>query len=146
MSTKPTIIPQGIVPRSTVVPAEDKLFVPYFTRTYEDLADAINAKEGGYFVAPITGTATNIPNVANFGSFIICISGEESGLPCLTAALCKSSSSAIGSVVPLTFQAGSVAPWVAATLTITSTATNFQVAHSVVGQSGNFNIKIIGTQ
>jgi hypothetical protein len=146
MSTRPERIDQGIVPRSTVVPAEDSLFVPYFTRTYEDLADAINAKDGGYFAIPITSTATNIPNIANFGSFIVCISGVESGLPCITAALCKSSSSAIGSVVQLTFQAGSVAPWVAATLTITSTAANFQVAHSVVGKSGNFNIKIIGTQ
>lgn len=146
MSTKPTVIPQGIVPRSTVVPAEEELFTPYFTRTYEDLADAINAKEGSYFLAPITGTATNLPNVANFGSYIVCISGEESGLPCLTAALCKSDSNIAGSIVPLTFQAGSIAPWIGVTVTITSTATNFQIAHSAAGQSGNFNIKIIGTQ
>jgi hypothetical protein len=146
MSSKPPVNLQGILPQSTIVPQDDTLFIPYFTRTYEAISQSVNAKDGIYFLTAITDTPTNIPNIQNFGSYIICVSGATTGLPCLTAALCKSDIGAIGSIAPLTFQAGTTAPWAAATLTITSTATNFRVAHSVAGQSGNFNIRIIGTQ
>ena len=154
MSTKPPTINQGVVPLSTVVPDDDKMFTPYFTRTYENLAQAINAKDNGYFVTAISDTPTNIPNVANFGAFIICVSGAEqakdkSWPPTYTAALTKASNSVAGVITPIGTQAGQGAlgsTWVGVTLDITSTATNFQIAHSKAGLTGNFNIKIIGTQ
>jgi hypothetical protein len=137
--------PQGVVPQSTIVPTDDALFTPYFTRTYEGLAQAINAKDNTYFPIPITSTATDIPNVSRFGSFVVCVSGTSSSLPTLIAALCKADSGAVGSVASLASQAGT-GTWAAKTLTITSTATNFQIAHNNAGITGSFNIKIIGTQ
>jgi len=145
---------QGIVPPSTIVPQNKDLFVPYFTRLYENLATAINNKDPIFFTIPITDTPTDIPNIANFGAFTICVSGFEqdddlSWPPTIIAALCKSSDSVAGSIAVLGSQAGqgpALTTWLAATLTITSTATNFQINHSVSNVTGNFNIKIIGTQ
>jgi hypothetical protein len=136
---------QGTVPISTIIPTNEDLFVPYFTRTYEDLATAINNKDNIYFQIPIKSTAANIPNLPNFGAFIVCVSGSDSTLPTITASLCKSSSSVAGSVAQLGFQAGT-ATWAGKVLTITSTASSFQIAHNNTGVTGNFNIKIIGTQ
>lgn len=141
-----TTYQQGVVPSSTIVPQDESLFVPYFTRVYEDLASAINAKDASFFTFPITDTATNIPNIANFGAYIVCVSGESTALPCITAALSKASSSASGVATTLNSQAGTGTTWLAATLTISSSSTNFQINHSVSGVTGNFNIRIIGTQ
>jgi hypothetical protein len=146
MTLNPNPYQLPLLPPNTIVPQDDSLFISYFNRLYEDIAFAVNNKDASYFEIPITNTAVNIPNIANFGAFIVCVSGATTGLPCITAALSKASSAAIGDVFPLNFQAGTVAPWVAATLTISSTATNFQIAHSVAATTGNFNIRIIGTQ
>lgn len=134
------------LPPSTIVPQDWDLFIPYFNRTYEDISYIVNLKDNNYYPMPITSTATNILGLPNFGSFIICISGINAGLPCITASLVKASPTIAGTVNVIGSQAGNIAPWVAATLTITSTATNFQVAHSVAGQTGSFNLRIIGTQ
>lgn len=134
------------LPPNTIVPENEDLFISYFNRLYEDIAFAVNNKDDKFFPIAITNTPANIPNVPNFGSYIICVSGVANGLPTLTASLCKASSAIAGVVTPIGNQAGNIAPWAAATLTITSTATNFQIQHSVAGQTGNFNIRIIGTQ
>lgn len=134
------------LPPNTIVPQDSDLFIPYLNRLYEDIAFAVNSKDNNFFPFSITNTSADIPNLPNFGAFIICVSGASSGLPTITASLCKAASGGAGSIAVLGSQAGAVAPWVAATLTITSTATNFQINHSVAGVTGNFNIKIIGTQ
>lgn len=131
---------------NTIVPEDQNLFNPYLNRLYEDIAYSVNTKDNIYFPMAITDTATNIINLSQFGAFIICISGQTSTLPTLTASLTKADATIAGTIAVLGSQAGSAAPWAAATLTITSTATNFQVAHSVAGQSGSFNIRIIGSQ
>ena len=149
MDTLSALIPlvnQPSLPPNTIVPDNDDLFIPYFNRLYEDIAFTVNSKDAGAFPIAITSTATNIANLANFGSFVICVSGSTTGLPTITAALNKADMNSAGSIAVLGSQAGTVAPWVAATLTITSTTTNFQIAHSVSGVSGNFNVRIIGTQ
>ena len=146
MTTLPPRISQGVVPQSTIVPDDDNLFIPYFTRTYENLAQAINAKDNTQFTAAITSTPTNIPNIANYGSFLLCVSGEGSGLPAITIGLCKASNAAAGASSAITSQAGTDAPWVGKVLTVTSTASNFQIAHNAAGVTGNFNFRIIGTQ
>lgn len=143
------------VPPNTVVPEDKDLFIPYFNRTYEDLASSLNNKDNIFFPIAITDTAENIPNIPNFGSFIICVSGKDpvkdgtgaivGWLPTITASLCKSSAAASGSVAVLGSQAG-VGTWSPFVLTITSTATNFQIAHNNTGVTGNFNIRFIGTQ
>ncbi len=139
------VIQQPNLPTTTIVPESEDLFIPYLNRVYEDIAFTVNDKDNTYFTAPITSTASDIPNVANFGAFIICVGGETTSLPTITASLCKASSSGAGSVAVLGSQAGTGA-WAGNVLTITSTATNFQIKHNRAGVTGNFNIRIIGTQ
>lgn len=136
----------GSLPPNTIVPESDDLFIPYFNRLYEDIAYTVNAKDNVAYQIAVTSTDTNILNVPNFGAFTVCVSGTSQGLPTIIAALCKASSNVAGNVTVISSQAGNLSPWIGATLTITSTATNFQIRHSVAGQSGNFNIKVIGSQ
>lgn len=146
------IIEQPILAPNTIVPEDEFLFISYLNRLYEDIAFAVNNKDNSYFQSAITSTPTNIPNLPNYGAFLICVSGSNlplpnSGntLPTLTASLCKSDSAASGMINVLGSQAGTTA-WAGNNLTITSTATNFQIAHDNAGVSGNFNIRIVGTQ
>lgn len=149
------IILQASLPPNTIVPENESLFIPYLNRLYEDIALTVNGKDNIYFTAPITSTASNMFNVPNFGAYIVCVSGadadrDSSGniigwLPTINVSLCKSSASASGSVAVLGSQAGT-GSWAGFTLTVTSTATNFQIAHNNTGVTGNFNINIIGTQ
>lgn len=134
------------LPPNTIIPQDRDLFIEYLNRLYEDIAFTVNAKDYTYFTTSITNTAANIPNLPNYGSFIICVSGQDSGLPTITASLCKASSTAAGVVNVIGSQAGTAGVWAAATLTISATATNFQIRHSVAGTTGNFNIRFIGTQ
>jgi hypothetical protein len=134
------------LPPNTIVPQDDNLFISYLNRLYEDIAFTVNNKDTIYFPIPVTNAVTNITNLPTFGSYIVCVSGESSGLPCTTVALCKASSAASGTVAVLTSQAGTAAPWIGATVTISSAATNYQINHSVAATTGNFNIRIIGTQ
>ncbi len=134
------------LPTTTVVPENDDLFIPYLNRLYEDIAFTVNSKDPKFFTIPITDTPTNIPNLANFGAFIVAVSGQTSTLPTLTASLCKADATAAGVINVLGSQAGTGGTWGGITLTITSTATNFQIAHSLPATTGNFNIRIMGTQ
>lgn len=135
----------AFLPTTTVVPQSDDLFIPYLNKVYEEIAFAVNEKDDSYFPWPITDTATNFPNVPNFGAFIVCISGETTSLPTITASLCKASATAAGSIAVLGSQVGTGA-WAGNALTITSTTTNFQVKHNRTGVTGNFNIRVLGTQ
>ena len=139
------IILQPSLPPNTIVPENDFLFIPYMNRTYEDIALTVNNKDNIYFLAPITDTASNIPNLPNFGAYILCVSGALTTLPTITVSLCKSTATIAGSVVVLGSQNGSGA-WAGISLTISATASNFQIAHNNTGVTGNFNIRILGTQ
>jgi len=139
------IIQQPSLPPNTIVPQDESLFISYLNRLYEDIALTVNNKDNIYFLAPITDTAANIPNLPNFGAFIICVSGEDSTLPTITASLCKADAGASGSVAVLGSQVGT-SSWAGKALTITSTSTNFQIRHDRAGVTGNFNIRILGTQ
>lgn len=134
------------LPTSTIVPESEDLFIPYFNRLYEDIAFTVNSKDNSFFTIPVTDTATDIPNLPHMGAYIVCISGAITDLPTITVTLCKSSSTASGTAVTLASQAG-VGAWVGITLSITATADTFQISHSGgAGLTGNFNIRIIGTQ
>lgn len=136
---------QPFLPTSTIVPTNHDLFVPYFNRTYEGIALTVNQKVGSYFQIPITDTAANIPNLPNFGSYILCISGSNTDLPTTVVALAKADATAAGVVAVLTSQVGTNA-WAGNALTVSATATNFQVKHNRAGVTGNFNLQILGTQ
>ena len=139
------IVEQSILPTTTIVPEAESLFIPYLNRLYEDIAFTVNDKVNSYFNFAITSTAANIPNLPNFGAFLLMVSGTDSTLPTGTWSLCKSSATSSGSVAQLGSQAGT-GSWAGFVLTVTSTSTNFQINHNNTGVSGNFNLQIIGTQ
>jgi hydroxyethylthiazole kinase-like sugar kinase family protein len=141
--SQPPIHP--LLPPNTIVPINEDLFIPYLNKLYQDIASAVNSKDPKYYPMAITSTAQNILNVSNFGAYVICVSGTTSTLPTITASLCKADSTAAGSIAVLGSQVGTVT-WAGNALTITSTATNFQIAHNRTGVTGNFYIKLIGTQ
>lgn len=143
MSSQPPV--QPLLPPNTIVPTNEDLFVPYLNRLYEDIASAVNSKDPRFYPMAISSTAANILNVPNFGAFIICVSGVDSTLPTITASLCKADSTSAGSIAVLGSQVGT-GSWAGNALTITSTASNFQIAHDRSGVTGNFNIRLIGTQ
>ena len=130
---------------TTVVPDQWDLYVPYFNRVYEQIAQTVNNKDNISYTMPISSTATDILSAPRYGAFIICVSGVDSTLPTLTASLCKADATAAGSIAVLGSQAGTGA-WAANNLTITSTTTNFQIAHDRTGVTGAFSIRLIGTQ
>ena len=144
MSLPPQVL-LGVLPQSTIVPTDPDLFIPYLTRLYERIAQTVNRKDAIYFPIAISDTAENIPSLPNFGSFIVSVSGVDSTLPTKNWSLCKADETAVGQVDILGFQDGTGA-WGGNTLTVTSTATNFQIAHDRTGVTGNFSIRIIGTQ
>ncbi len=136
------------LPPNTIMPSpveQQDLFEPYFNRLYEDIALAVNSRDFVAFSIPISSTAANIPNLPNFGAFFIAISGTESGMPSGTWALVKSDENVAGiGLAGITLQAGT-GTWAGINLVITSTADNFQIAHTGT-VSGSFNIRIAGTQ
>jgi len=141
------------LPENTVVPipSEDEDdFIFYLNRLYEDIAFAVNNKDNVFFPISISDGAVNIPNLPNFGAFIICVSGQENGMPSYVWALSKATINAAGTAVILTNQVGTIAPWIGATLTITDSGvvngvSNYQIRHSVAGTTGNFNIRYLTT-
>lgn len=139
------VVERPSLPPNTIVPQSEDLFIPYLNRLYEDIAFTVNEKDYTFFPFAISDVPADIPNLPNFGAYIICVGGSDSTLPTLTASLCKADATAAGSVAPLGSQVGTGA-WAGNALTITTTATNFQIAHNRAGVTGNFNIKIIGTQ
>ncbi len=131
---------------TTTIPEQPELLIPYLTRQYEDISTAVNQRDFSFFPMAISPTAASIINMPTFGSYIICISGVTSGLPCLTASVCKNSSTASASIAVLGSQAGTATNFVGATLSLTSTASNIQVALAGTSSTGNFNVRFIGTQ
>jgi len=136
---------RSTLPPNTIIPENWDLFITYWNKLYDDIASTVNSKDYIFYPMAITSTAQNILNLPNFGAFIICVSGMTTDLPTKTASLCKASNAASGSVTGIGAQAG-VNAWAGYVLTITSTATNFQIAHNNTGVTGNFNIRVIGTQ
>ena len=139
------------LPPNTIVPSpvdQEDIFIQYLNRLYEDIAFAVNQKDFTFFTIPVTTTASDIPNLPNFGAYFVAVSGVDSGMPAATWALTKSDAGVAGlGLTPIISQAGTVAPWVGFDLAITSTAFNYQIAHNAASTvEGNFNIRIIGTQ
>jgi len=154
MTTSGNIPSQPYLPPNTIVPENEDLFLAFLNRMYEDIAFAVNSKDFNNYTMAITSTAQNILLVPTFGAFIICVSGAqttfsaagvESGLPTITASLCKAGTTAAGAIATLGSQVGT-GDWGGFALTITSTASNFQIAHNRANVSGNFSIRLIGTQ
>lgn len=137
----PYLPPRTIVPN----PVDDtENFMYFINRFYEDAAESINVRKAPYFQIQISTTAQNIPFLPRFGAFILCVSGEVSSQPVKTYSLVKADQTAAGQIDVLGTQAGTGA-WAGFDITITSTTTNFQIAHNG-SQTATFNIRWIGTQ
>ncbi len=150
-NTFPTL-PFYDLPLTTIIPSpsDEDLFLPYLTRLYEDIATVVNQKDNTYYTIPIGTTAMAIPNVPNFGAYLICVAGTEDGMPTTTYSLTKANSTANGVATNLSRQAGTtiggVTTWNGVNLTIASSATNFTIVHNAAaGTIGNFNVRFIGT-
>ncbi len=140
-----------MLPPNTIVPEDKSLYISYFNRLYEDIAFTVNNKDAVSFPIQITSIPQNIPNLPNFGSYVVAVgpmgrTADGSFPPTLNASLSKSSPSVAGVIAVLSSQAGQGGGiWGGFVLTITSTATNFQIAHNNTGVTGNFLIRIVGT-
>lgn len=135
------------LPPNTIVPSpteQEAIFIQYFNRLYEDIAFAVNQKDFQFFTIEISNVPTNIPNIDNFGAFIVAVSGVDSSQPVKTWSLVKADANNAGVINILGTQVGTLT-WAGINLSVTSTATNFQIAHNRT-TPGNFNIRIIGTQ
>ena len=139
------------LPPLTIVPdpVDDKEnFIQYFNRLYEQMAFVINERMTPYYAIPISDTPKDIPNLPQFGAFLVMVSGIDSSQPVKTWSLVKSDRGIAGVINILGTQAGT-GIWAGIDLTITTTATNFQIAHNLVtvpATTATFNIAVIGTQ
>lgn len=136
------------LPPNTIVPSpvdQEDIYIQYFNRLYEDIALAVNSKDFTFFSIPISDVAQNISNMANFGAFIICVSGIQSDQPTQTISLVKSSRTVAGTINVIGTQAGT-GSWAGNLIVVSSTANNFQIRHDRAGVTASFNIRIIGTQ
>lgn len=138
----PYLSPLTIVPN----PIDDtENFMYFMNRFYEDAAESINVRKPPYFQIMISNVAADIPFLPRFGAYLVCVSGEVSTQPVKTWSLVKADQTAAGVINVLGTQAGT-GDWAGNNLTITSTATNFQIAHDRASTTATFNIRWIGTQ
>ena len=133
-------------PKTTIIPDGKEELKIWMNEFYQDVANSIETPEDLLFETSITSTATDMPNVPSYGSFMVVISGVESSLPTYSAVLNKSDKAVAGSIAALGSQAGT-GTWAGVNLSITSTAGNYQVAHSgAASLEGKFIINVSGTR
>ncbi len=150
------IVQRPYLLNTTIVPDTKDLqtFLQYLTRLYEDIAFAVNNRDFIHFTMAISGTPETIINLPLFGSFIICVSGQNPGLPCITIAINKPDIYQDGEPSELAERDGNITPWVGSALKVVNSAPastgeiTMQIYHNNVDPTlqGNFNIRIIGTQ
>lgn len=139
--------PFPYVPPLTIVPnpqTDIENFMFFMNRFYEDVATAVNNREIPYFQIQVSNVATDIPRLPTFGAFLVCVSGFASDQPVKTWSLVKSDETSAGVINVIGTQAGTNV-WAGVDLTITSNATNFQIAHNGT-LTETFNVRWIGTQ
>lgn len=133
------------LPKSTIVPPTEErdIIQQYFVRLFEEVSYNVNSRDYTAFQIPVSTTATNLPILNTFGAYIICVYGVISSQPVKTVSLVKSTSSNAGVINVLGTQQGSGA-WAGKDVTLTSTGTNFQIAHNLSGVVANFYIRLVG--
>lgn len=150
------IVERPYLSRTTIVPVPTDIptFVQYLTRVYEDISFAVNARDFVFFTIPITNTPTTIPNLPLFGTFIILVSGQTPGLPCVTVSMNKADIYQNGYLSELSQQDGNIPAWSGIGLKVVNNSSppstgeiTIQIYHDGASTLiGNFNVRIIGTQ
>ena len=150
------------LPVSIIWP-DDPDEVPWFmARLYEELAFAINSKDNGIFQMAISNIPTLIPNMNNFGSYLVNISGtgpytDSNGVlnywPAYIFQMTKSDPNAVGlySVPQNQDGAGPTLGGVALLITqqrVPATTGPFYyfINHDGPAITGSFSVNIQGTQ
>lgn len=95
-----------------------------------EIADVVNKKIDKAEPITITSTPTNIRVIPQRGAFIVTVYGVKDQRPTLIAALVKSDEGVAGTITGVASQTTAIGAWSGVSLVITSTATNFQIAHS----------------
>lgn len=123
----------------TIEQIEDKEESLRITNT---IIDALNGKNVNFIETIVTSTNSIIPFMPEYGAFIICVQGEDSGMPTATYACC--SSGANGSVGLLVQRAGED-DWAGVNITITAVGGNFQIVHTGAATlTAKFYLTILG--
>lgn len=132
--------------QDTIVPEDPKELTIWLTKFYEDVKDAIANQQDLFYIVSVTSTATDLPFVPSYGSFIILVSGVENTFPCASALANKSTKDAGGAAAIIGSDTGT-GDWAGVDIAISSTATNFQIAHNGAATlSGTFIVRVIGTR
>lgn len=150
---------------TTIVPELKDAFTfnQFLTRVYEDIAYAVNQRDFVYFpiavpptpaVGPPLINPQPIQNMPLYGSFLVCISGIQPGLPCATYAVNKADIYQAGVYTLLSSQAGNIAPWVGFNVQLQDNPVAFRPITGEIDitifntstMTGNFNIRVISTQ
>ena len=149
------------LPSSIIWPPSEEDVAWFMQRLYDQMASAINSKDFNYFPMAIGSTATPILNMNAFGAYLLCVGGTDkvinpttgvvNWLPSYVFALAKAKDTVAG-VIPAALAAdpGVGDIWGGATLSVTTVTLNGQqvyaLNHSIAGQTGSFNVRIVGTQ
>jgi len=107
------------------------------------IVDSLRRKKVFTTELQIDNTARDIPFLPTNGAFLILVQGVDNEMPTLISACTKVDVGVAGAIANLGSQNGTGATWNTAALTISSTATNFQIAHSLA-QTGDFLITVVG--
>jgi len=117
------------------------------TDDYENLRvtnlmiDSLNNKKATFIEIMVSDAAERIPNMPEYGSFLLCVQGSASTMPGSIYACCSNGTA--GSVASLASQAGTD-DWAANVVTIAASGANFTILHDRAGVADKFYLTILG--
>jgi len=144
--------PLPYLPPNTIIPnpaEDDREFIRYLNRLYEEIALVVNSKEPGQFIMTIGSSAAPIPYMPMWGAFFLTVYGTEYGMPCGTWSLAQSTSTGSGTSSELSYQSGTAGIWSTITLSVTSVENEqgfyqFNISHDASSdQLGEFYVRFL---
>lgn len=109
-------------------------------RITNTIIDAVNGKNVNFIETMVSSTAADIPFMPEHGAFILCIQGEDSGMPTATYGCC---SSGVNASVALIVRQHGEASWATVDITVTAVGGNFQIEHNGT-ETGKFFLTVLG--
>jgi len=133
--------------REVINAVPDYVGIDEITDDYENLRitnmmiDSLNNKKATFIELIVTDAAERIPNLPEYGAFLICVQGSESTMPGRIYACCSNGTA--GTVASLVAQAGTD-DWNANTVTIAASGANFTILHDRASVTDKFYLTILG--
>ena len=150
------------LPVSLIFPEDPQELAWFMNRLYEQMAFAINSKDNGIFTMAISSVPTLIPNINNFGAYLMNVSGsgpfvDAQGVlnywPSYVFQMTKSDPNKIGTDTFTQNQDGSGPTLGGIALLLTQQRVPavtgpfyYFIQHNAPGITGSFNVNIQGTQ